>query len=76
MTWYAVTRRYTVEDAVYIEAESKTEARRKVRDVEYEYMTDPQPVSDATLPRARPMAFEDLPEELQWFLKYGEYPSY
>lgn len=44
MTWYAVTRRYKVEDIVYVQANSKEGAKAKVDDTDYEYLTGPEPV--------------------------------
>jgi len=44
MSWYAVERRYRVADVVYVEARTAEDAKQKVRDVDYEYLTDPEAI--------------------------------
>lgn len=52
---YAVTRRYRVEDVVYVEAGSKAEAKRNARNSDlYVEPTEAEPIGSATYPTATP----------------------
>lgn len=61
---YAVTRRYTVEEIVYVEADSKTEARQRVDDGEWIDNTAAETVGPSTyrLAEPRPDLIEDVHE--------------
>lgn len=51
---YAVTRRYTVEEIIYVEASSPTDARREVEHGEWIDNTAAQTVSESTYRKAMP----------------------
>jgi hypothetical protein len=51
---YAVTRRYMVEEIVYVHADSPTEARQKVEDADWIDQTAAETVSPSTYRKATP----------------------
>jgi hypothetical protein len=52
VTWWVVTRRYTVEEGVYVEADSASEAKTKARDGDYDDTTVAETVSPTTYRKA------------------------
>lgn len=53
--WWKVTRRYLVEEAVYVAAESATEAKQRARNGEYEDVGPADVVSPTTYRKATPL---------------------
>lgn len=73
--WYTIRRTYRVEDIVYVRASNAAEAKAKGEGGDYVDVSGQEPISDTRLGRARRIAVEDLPDDLQAFDKYGRFPE-